>query len=79
MTAQAMVGSAFTAPHVTEFVTIDVSATMELVERLKGADLVGRTYTPPFAYYLGHDNAFRVVEDEDLVGQYRRKMASLLF
>ena len=35
MTAQAMVGSAFTAPHVTEFVTIDVSATMELVERLK--------------------------------------------
>ncbi|MDO5712004.1 MAG: dihydrolipoamide acetyltransferase family protein [Micrococcales bacterium] len=36
MTAQAMVGSAFTAPHVTEFVTIDVSATMDLVERLKG-------------------------------------------
>ena len=24
-------------------------------------------------------DAFRVVEDEDLVGQYRRKMASLLF
>ncbi|USQ80350.1 2-oxo acid dehydrogenase subunit E2 [Ornithinimicrobium faecis] len=35
MTAQAMVGSAFTAPHVTEFITVDVSATMELVERLK--------------------------------------------
>ncbi|GMA18715.1 isoleucine--tRNA ligase [Arsenicicoccus piscis] len=35
-----------------------------VVERLKGADLVGRTYTPPFAYYLGHDNAFRVVEAE---------------
>ena len=35
MTAQAMVGSAFTAPHVTEWVTIDASATMELVERLK--------------------------------------------
>jgi pyruvate dehydrogenase E2 component (dihydrolipoamide acetyltransferase) len=35
MTAQAMVGSAFTAPHVTEWVTVDVSATMELVERLK--------------------------------------------
>ncbi len=34
-TAAAMVGSAFTAPHVTEFVTIDVSAAMELVERLK--------------------------------------------
>ncbi|MDE9364610.1 dihydrolipoamide acetyltransferase family protein [Luteipulveratus sp. YIM 133132] len=35
MTAQAMVGSAFTAPHVTEFITIDVTRTMELVERLK--------------------------------------------
>jgi pyruvate dehydrogenase E2 component (dihydrolipoamide acetyltransferase) len=35
MTAQAMVASAFTAPHVTEWVTVDVSATMELVERLK--------------------------------------------
>ena len=35
MTAQAMVTSAFTAPHVTEWVTLDVSATMELVEKLK--------------------------------------------
>ncbi|MFI5710009.1 dihydrolipoamide acetyltransferase family protein [Kribbella sp. NPDC051620] len=33
--AQAMVSSAFTAPHVTEWITVDVSATMELVERLK--------------------------------------------
>ncbi|GAA2156455.1 pyruvate dehydrogenase E2 component (dihydrolipoamide acetyltransferase) [Humibacillus xanthopallidus] len=36
MTAQAMVGSAFTAPHVTEWITLDVTKTMELVERLKG-------------------------------------------
>jgi len=35
MTAQAMVGSAFTAPHVTEWVTVDVTATMDLVARLK--------------------------------------------
>jgi pyruvate dehydrogenase E2 component (dihydrolipoamide acetyltransferase) len=35
MTAQAMVGSAFTAPHVTEFITVDVSRTMRLVDRLK--------------------------------------------
>ncbi|WP_298886774.1 dihydrolipoamide acetyltransferase family protein [uncultured Serinicoccus sp.] len=35
MTAQAMVGSAFTAPHVTEFVTVDVTRTMELIDRLK--------------------------------------------
>lgn len=30
--AAAMVGSAFTAPHVTEFVTVDVTRTMKLVE-----------------------------------------------
>lgn len=34
-TAEAMVRSAFTAPHVTEWLTCDVTATMELVERLK--------------------------------------------
>ncbi|CAN5520611.1 dihydrolipoamide acetyltransferase family protein [soil metagenome] len=36
MTANAMVESAFSAPHVTEFITVDASATMDLVERLKG-------------------------------------------
>jgi pyruvate dehydrogenase E2 component (dihydrolipoamide acetyltransferase) len=36
-TAAAMVASAFTAPHVTEFLTIDVTRTMELVTRLKTA------------------------------------------
>jgi 2-oxoisovalerate dehydrogenase E2 component (dihydrolipoyl transacylase) len=35
MTAQAMVTSAFTAPHVTEWVTVDVTRTVELVERLR--------------------------------------------
>ncbi|MDN5717648.1 MAG: 2-oxo acid dehydrogenase subunit E2 [Janibacter sp.] len=34
-TAAAMVSSAFTAPHVTEFVTVDVTAMMEMVDRLK--------------------------------------------
>ncbi|MET0768011.1 MAG: dihydrolipoamide acetyltransferase family protein [Aeromicrobium sp.] len=33
-TAAAMVSSAFTAPHVTEFVTLDVSATMDLRARV---------------------------------------------
>ncbi|MGI8880997.1 MAG: dihydrolipoamide acetyltransferase family protein [Jatrophihabitans sp.] len=33
-TAAAMVSSAFTAPHVTEFVTVDVSAMMELRKRV---------------------------------------------
>jgi len=35
MTAQAMVGSAFSAPHVTEFITVDVTRTMRLVDRLR--------------------------------------------
>lgn len=36
-TAAAMVASAFTAPHVTEFLTIDVTPTMDLVARLKSS------------------------------------------
>jgi pyruvate dehydrogenase E2 component (dihydrolipoamide acetyltransferase) len=35
MMAAAMVESAFTAPHVTEWVTVDATATVELVERLR--------------------------------------------
>lgn len=34
-TAQAMVDSAFTAPHVTEFLTLDVTPMMELLARLR--------------------------------------------
>jgi len=35
MMGQAMVDSAFTIPHVTEWVTVDVTRTMEFVDRLK--------------------------------------------
>ncbi|TDE34267.1 2-oxo acid dehydrogenase subunit E2 [Nonomuraea mesophila] len=35
MTAQAMLASAFTAPHVTEFLQVDVTSTMEAVRRLR--------------------------------------------
>ena len=35
MMGQAMVDSAFTAPHVTEWVTVNVTRTMEFVERLR--------------------------------------------
>jgi len=35
VTAAAMVGSAFTAPHVTEFITVDVTRTVRLVDRLR--------------------------------------------
>ncbi|MGH1564032.1 2-oxo acid dehydrogenase subunit E2 [Mumia sp. DW29H23] len=34
-TAEAMVASAFTAPHVTEWLTVDVSRSMELLERMR--------------------------------------------
>lgn len=40
-TASAMVASAFTAPHVTEFLTVDVTGTVELLGRLRS--------TPAFA------------------------------
>ncbi|MFV0251762.1 MAG: isoleucine--tRNA ligase [Beutenbergiaceae bacterium] len=33
----------------------------QVVQHLTGADLLGRTYTPPFSYYHGHQNAFRIV------------------
>ncbi|WP_032366248.1 dihydrolipoamide acetyltransferase family protein [Rhodococcoides fascians] len=36
-TAEAMVRSAFTAPHVTEFVTVDVTETLELLESLRSS------------------------------------------
>ncbi|MEV8095583.1 dihydrolipoamide acetyltransferase family protein [Kitasatospora sp. NPDC085879] len=41
-TAAAMVSSAFTAPHVTEFVQIDVTRTMKLVRTLKETGELGR-------------------------------------
>jgi len=31
-----------------------------VVERLTGADLLGRSFVPPFSYYLGHERAHRV-------------------
>ncbi|MHC6220198.1 dihydrolipoamide acetyltransferase family protein [Arthrobacter sp. MMS24-S77] len=46
-TAAAMVQSAFTAPHVTEFLTVDVTPTMELLTRLKASrEFAGYKLTP---------------------------------
>ncbi|MFI1964368.1 dihydrolipoamide acetyltransferase family protein [Streptomyces pathocidini] len=46
-TAQAMVASAFTAPHVTEFITVDVTRTMKLVQELKqDPDMAGLRINP---------------------------------
>lgn len=38
MMAEAMVASAFTAPHVTEWVDVDMSRTLEVVERMRAAN-----------------------------------------
>ncbi len=47
MTAEAMVASAFTAPHVTEFLTVDVTPMMELRAKLKAhRDFAGLKLTP---------------------------------
>jgi pyruvate dehydrogenase E2 component (dihydrolipoamide acetyltransferase) len=47
LTAAAMVSSAFTAPHVTEFLTVDVTPAMELLARLKaGKAFEGLKLTP---------------------------------
>ena len=47
MTAQAMVGSAFSAPHVTEFLTLDMTASMELLPKLKAMpEFAGVKVTP---------------------------------
>ena len=46
-TAAAMVASAFTAPQVTEFLTVDVTPTMELLARLKAdRSFAGLRFTP---------------------------------
>jgi isoleucyl-tRNA synthetase len=35
-----------------------------VLSRCKGADLVGRRYTPPFGYYLGHENSHQLLLGE---------------
>jgi 2-oxoisovalerate dehydrogenase E2 component (dihydrolipoyl transacylase) len=46
-TAAAMVASAFTAPHVTEFLTVDVTRTMKLRRRLAGRPELGGVKVTP--------------------------------
>lgn len=46
-TAAAMVASKFTAPHVTEFLTVDVTQTLDLVQRLRSRpEFAGLSVTP---------------------------------
>ena len=50
MTAQAMVASAFTAPHVTEFLTVDVTPMMELRDRLRSRPEFAEIRLGPLAF-----------------------------
>ncbi|MDX6371194.1 MAG: isoleucyl-tRNA synthetase, partial [Nocardioidaceae bacterium] len=45
----------------------ELGDTPEIVWRGTGADLIGLAYTPPFSYYSGHSNAFRVVPADEAV------------
>jgi isoleucyl-tRNA synthetase len=36
-------------------------ASERIVQRLKGSELLGRTYTPPFSYYVGRRNAHQIL------------------
>ncbi|MBP2477839.1 pyruvate dehydrogenase E2 component (dihydrolipoamide acetyltransferase) [Crossiella equi] len=49
LTAEAMVSSAFTAPHVTEFITVDVTPTMELLAELKESKAFAGVKLTPLA------------------------------
>ncbi|MDV6011063.1 dihydrolipoamide acetyltransferase family protein [Haloechinothrix sp. LS1_15] len=49
-TAKAMVSSAFTAPHVTEFLTVDVTPMMELRNRLKNQPAYTGVKLTPLAF-----------------------------
>jgi len=40
---------------------LGTDASERIVQRLKGSELLGRSYTPPFSYYLGHPNAHRIL------------------
>ena len=49
-TAQAMVRSAFTAPHVTEFLTVDVTPMIQLRDRLRGTREFAEVRLTPLAF-----------------------------
>lgn len=48
--------------HYARELTDEGAEAPRVVARVKGSDLVGLSYTPPFAYFEGHEGAHRVVE-----------------
>lgn len=53
-TERYVIAEARLAAHTRE---LGEEAAERVVERLKGSDLVGRRYTPPFSYFKGHDKS----------------------
>ena len=62
-TERYVVGAARLAAYARELKNEDSeSVDDQVVERLTGRDLLGRSYTPPFTYFVGHPHSHRVVE-----------------
>ncbi len=62
-TERYVVGAARLAAYARELKNDDSESVLDqVVERLTGRDLLGRSYTPPFSYFLGHPHSHRVVE-----------------
>src|SRR6476646_7557860 len=62
-TERYVVGAARLAAYARELKNEDSESVLDqVVERLKGRDLLGRSYTPPFTYFEGHPHSHRVVE-----------------
>ena len=60
-----LIGEARLAAYAKDlFGDADVDPASRIVERLTGRDLLGRRFTPPFGYYLGHERAHRVFPAE---------------
>jgi len=62
-TERYVVGAARLAAYARELKNEDSESVLDqVVERLTGRELLGRSYTPPFTYFLGHPHSHRVVE-----------------
>ncbi|GEP34853.1 isoleucine--tRNA ligase [Nocardioides szechwanensis] len=59
-----LLAEARVASYARELAPKDGQSEPQVTWRGKGSELVGLTYTPPFSYYAGHANAFRLVPAE---------------
>lgn len=64
-TERYLIGEARLAAYAKElFGPNETDPASRVVERLKGSDLVGRSFTPPFSYFVGHERAHHVFPAE---------------